>query len=459
MYIKKLSIFCLWRTTTTHLNQAMKRKSINLALLLDGPPKKITKLPLKSSSDSLLQNSDKICATQQLQNARETRPNVVAPVVNLALLLDKPRKETTRAAAVTTTEAAAAATADLPQFTPQGLPILANMPRCFDSEQQVHCWCDIPECLKHVEPTTLLKRNGGQMFPGITFLEGPHEYWLSEQVYIQLCNAQNKSAESSNVGKWNFHRFSGSVTKVAGRCFSPFDKDKAISSVLASRNYNSPDYEYYQMSAPQISNQWLAANLLGTMLHFFIELDCNEMTHLIPECLKEQTWRQYLQFKTEFVKNQYYPYLTELRVYDLEYDLAGSIDAVFVRRAELEAALKQKRLPKIVLVDWKRTSSLSKKSFTGETAAPPLQMFPDSNFYKYSMQLNIYRRLIEKNTGYRVEAMYLCRFHPRLGEGGYDLQPVETYTTQVDELLAVRKAELQIAAQQQQQQRRQQTNK
>jgi len=367
-------------------------------------------------------------------------------IVNLALLLDAKKVKRSQSAKqdvwLQPTDATTAQNLNNESgFTASGLPILEHLPERFNSATEVRRWCDIPPCLKDVEPTTLLKRHGASLFPGVTFLEKPHEYWLSENVYTRLIGTPSGTENQ----QWNAHKFSGSVTTVASRCFSPFDAKKAIASILGSKNYNKPDYDYYQMTDCQISNQWLAANLLGTLLHFFIELDCNGMASVIPNSMKEKTWRQYLQFKSDFISNKYVPYLTELRVYDLDYDLAGSIDAVFVRREEYVQAKTENRPPKIVLIDWKRTKTLSDRSFTGEMAAPPLQAFPDANFFKYSMQLNIYKHLIEKNTKYTVEAMYLCRFHPRLAEGEYDLRPVAVYEKEVTDLLQLRKAEMTLS--------------
>jgi hypothetical protein len=133
--------------------------------------------------------------------------------------------------------------------------------------------------------------------------------------------------------------------------------------------------------------------------------------------------------------------MTEMRVYDFEHDLAGSIDGVFVRCAEYEAAMREKRLPRLTLFDWKRTNKFATKSFGGEVAAPPLNCFPDAKYYQYAIQLNLYRRIIQRNSQYTVEdTMFLCRFHP--SSDTYEVQPVQVFDKQVDDLLALRKAEL-----------------
>lgn len=326
-------------------------------------------------------------------------------------------------------------------FTPRGWPVLSRLPRVFQNRQHVLKWCEIPEALKKIDPQVLLKRNGANLFPGITFLEKPHEYWLSDEIYVKLCKAQGKPV-TAEPGQWKRHRFSGSATAVAGKCFSPFVPDEAVNGIVNGKNYKTnPDYEYFGMTPEQIKLKWLSANMLGTLLHYLIELFYNGYGDQIDDCLKEVTWRGFLKFHREHVVGKLMPYLTEMRVYDLEYDVAGSIDAVMVRIDEYEQAQREGRAPKIILIDWKRTSKLSKSAWGGEMAAPPLQDFPDSNYYKYGVQLNVYKKVIERNTEHTVEAMYLCRFNPNLGED-FQLEKVEDYGKQIDDLLAIRKAEL-----------------
>lgn len=325
----------------------------------------------------------------------------------------------------------------LPFFSMPGLRYLTDIPRLLDTREQVCSWCEIPKILKALQPNMLLACNGNDnLFPGITFLEEPHEYWLSEAVCNRL---SNKSATENN--KWNHHRFYGSVTKMAGRCFSPFDEEKSIGSIQGSRNYNNQTYEYYQMTAAQISNQYLAANMLGTMLHYLIELFFNGYASVIPPQLKDKTWRQFEQFYVEKIEGKYVPFLTEFRVYSFKYDVAGSIDFICVRLDEWEASKRERRLPKLTIMDWKRTKEFKRTSFTGEMAAPPLQCFPDVTLYKYFIQLGIYKRIIENNSPYIVESLFLCRFHP--SNETCEMVNVPLYEDLIDKLFALRLAELQ----------------
>ncbi len=43
---------------------------------------------------------------------------------------------------------------------------------------------------------------------------------------------------------------------------------------------------------------------------------------------------------------------------------------------------------------------------------PPLQHLPDSNYFHYALQLNLYRYVLESEYGFRVSGMFLGVVHP-----------------------------------------------
>jgi len=387
-------------------------KRINLALLVDTPNKKQ--------------------ATEY-----KPRPSTYYQKSNYVEKKTQPPSVTTNVAPVADAHAYSALNA--PCFPLTNISNISLLPR-FESVEQVELFCEIPKLLADISPSTLLKCNGrANLFPGITFLEKPHEYWLSEEVFNKLCNLPPPA--TTNV--WNRHRFHGSVTNMAGKCFSPFDQAASINSVLGSSNYNSPDYDYYQMTPSQIACQYLAGNMLGTLLHYMIELFFNGYASCIPPQLKDKAWSQFELFYVTEIRNKYKVLFTEFRVYDFEHDLAGSIDGVFVEINEWEAAQREGREPELTLFDWKRTKHFHEKSFRGEMAMAPIQHMQDANVPKYFLQVNIYRKIFHRNSPYKVRSMFLVRFHPT--SPTYEMKPVPVLEQETSSLFALRKAELEVA--------------
>ena len=390
-------------------------KRINLALLLDANKKQNTDHQPPKTYTS--QQNKSIYVEKRLPQMREKNSEALNVI-----------KENHAYSALCT-----------PCFPLTDISNLNNIP-AFYSHEQVEKFCEIPQLLADIRPSTLLKCNSrADLFPGITFLEKPHEYWLSEEIYNRLCGLP----PPENFEKWNHHRFRGSVTNMAGKCFAPFDSSASINAVLGSQNYNSPDYEYFQMTPQQISCQYLLGNKLGTLLHYLIELFFNGYYSCIPPQLKDRAWSQFELFYVTEIRNKYKAFLTEMRVYDFEHDLAGSIDGVFVQVAEWEASQRESRPPVLTLFDWKRTKHFHEKSFRGEMAMAPLQHLPDANLHKYFCQVNIYKKIIERNSNYKVGSMFLVRFHP--SSPSYELKKIPFLEKETNDLFALRKAEIELA--------------
>jgi hypothetical protein len=62
------------------------------------------------------------------------------------------------------------------------------------------------------------------------------------------------------------------------------------------------------------------------------------------------------------------------------------------------------------MVDWKRSKEIKKFGFKkGLGCCSHLQ---DCNFVHYTIQLNIYKYILEKNYGLKITDMYIVVFHP-----------------------------------------------
>jgi len=67
---------------------------------------------------------------------------------------------------------------------------------------------------------------------------------------------------------------------------------------------------------------------------------------------------------------------------------------------------------------------------------------PDTNFWHYSLQLNVYRALLERCYGKRVVELCLVCLHPDNSSGNYELVPVPFLDIDVDAMLRARAAEV-----------------
>jgi len=116
--------------------------------------------------------------------------------------------------------------------------------------------------------------------------------------------------------------------------------------------------------------------------------------------------QHFLRFVSDY---EIHPYRQEWPVYDTDLNIAGTIDMVCKEGDEF------------VIYDWKRSSKVvnvlgqpiveafgGRKSFNGIT-------LPDTPFYHYCLQQNLYRYMLEAHYGIKVKAMnlvVLCADYP-----------------------------------------------
>lgn len=234
----------------------------------------------------------------------------------------------------------------------------------------------------------------------ISFDEGPHIYTIK--------------------GKSDYE----SVTTWVHKQFEEFDADKIINNMMK----NSEKWrlnKYYGMTKQEIIDMWNKnrddAADAGTKLHYSIEYFYNHnenmimkpnvetttqdtMDHPRPEWLDDLICNsiEYEYFLNFHKDHQYLtPYRTEWMIYDEELKLAGSIDMVF---EELDGSLS--------IYDWKRCKEIVKTSrYNKYSTNETINYLPDTNYWHYCLQLNIYKALLEKNYGVTIKHLYLVCLH------------------------------------------------
>jgi len=173
-----------------------------------------------------------------------------------------------------------------------------------------------------------------------------------------------------------------SVTTLLSTWFAKFDADK----VIARMNPPNP----IELKA-EWEEKGRIASELGTQLHAAIEAYFKGT----PQPLDTVEYGYFQDFVS---KNSLKTFQVEWRLYHEPTSLIGTIDYV-----------SQRDDGSLDLYDWKRSSELS-KGF-GRCLVPELSHIPDSKYWKYTLQLNLYRFLVEEN-GYTVNKMYIVCFHP-----------------------------------------------
>jgi len=255
-------------------------------------------------------------------------------------------------------------------------------------------------------PTYLAEKYPHERDSHIHFDEGPHIYTI------------DGDSDYMSVTTWNHSHF------------PHFNADKIIENMMKSKKW--PESQYFGMTPSQIKALWKEngrkASTAGTKMHYDIECFYNDMDVEIDEDCVEFDY--FLRFERDHGE-KLNPYRTEWMVWDKDLRLAGSIDMIF-----------EKDDGSLVIYDWKRCKEIKKDNRFESAKTECVKHLPNSNYWHYSLQLNTYKYLLEKNYGKKVKGMYLVCLHPNNRNKSYQRIKVPNLQKEIKNLMEVRKGML-----------------
>ena len=255
------------------------------------------------------------------------------------------------------------------------------------------------------------------------FYEDPETKELKEHVYIVDGKDTNYTSSTTFI-----HNF-----------FPEFPQTMIISNILKSKN---PNPKYKGKTFDEIKKMWedngKEARDLGTIMHNQIEKFYN-----IPSLWENQDdlnlfynkeeintteFNYFLIFHNEVVlKNEWIPFRTECRIFDRIFRISGSIDMLYKSPKYTE------NNKELILIDWKRSKEIKKEN-KYKKGFFPINDLPDCNFIHYSLQLNLYKEILERNTDYKIIFMALAVFHPNQSKPV--LKQVDDMKSYIDKMIS-----------------------
>lgn len=272
----------------------------------------------------------------------------------------------------------------------------------------------------------------------VTFVPRGHIY----RVFI--------SVPSSNKGEVTSKEYLA-VTQWNKTFFKEFNPKAAIVKIQNSRKFQE-GHQYWGMTGAEIEKKWednrVQASGSGTNLHDRIETFLNLPTSDRPVThralldydagqpkleLDSLEWASFKHYVEDYLTMQ--PYRTEWRIFDDQLQIAGSLDIVY-QDPDVENGL--------ILADWKRAKEIKRENHFGERGAHwALLHLHDTNYWKYALQLNTYKAILQRNYGKVVTRMYLVQIHPDLQtERGYVLHEIPDLSKEMECLIQSRIVEL-----------------
>jgi hypothetical protein len=194
-----------------------------------------------------------------------------------------------------------------------------------------------------------------------------------------------------------------SITKLIHQFFGHFDPDAVITNMMRSQKW--PKSKWYGMTREAIKAAWSAngrmASEAGTAVHLAIEMVMNGSPERIPKYIDDSPEMKYF---WKYWKNHsatWEPWRTEWEVWDESLKLAGSIDMVY----------KHKTNGTYAIYDWKRTKEIKMEN-SWQSGLGPINHLPDCNLWHYTLQLNLYKWLLETHYGIVISELALIVLHP-----------------------------------------------
>ena len=245
----------------------------------------------------------------------------------------------------------------------------------------------------------LARQNAHPRDQHIHFDEGPHKYTIQ--------GVPNITPETEFT----------SVTTWVHQHFEHFDAKKVIQGMMRNaKKWNDPvaNAKYYGKTAEEIEQSWSAAGqeaaAKGTEMHYKIECFYNQPQYPDATDTTEAESKEieyFMNFHRHFTKTLR-PYRTEWTVFHEEARIAGSIDMVYELRSSGESDP-----PALLIYDWKRCREITKASRVNKFAThPAIEHLPDTNYWHYALQLNIYKYILQTKYGKTVSELYLVVLHP-----------------------------------------------
>ena len=259
-----------------------------------------------------------------------------------------------------------------------------------------------------VNSNILAKENAHVRDVRIHFDEGPHIYTIDGK------------SDYTSVTTWNHSHF------------EEFDADKIIDKMMQSKFWEQN--KYYGKTRDEIKKIWDdnrdQAASAGTEMHFHIECFYNNS---LPDDFDWTTCperRYFMNFYSLY--SHLIPYRTEWTVFHEDLKLAGSIDMSFKNSDG-----------NVVIYDWKRSKGIVKTStFNKYSTTDCISHLPDTNFWHYSLQLNVYAFILESKYGEKVDGLFLVCLHPDNKNKNFQRIEVPWLRDEIKELCAFRKLQL-----------------
>jgi len=194
--------------------------------------------------------------------------------------------------------------------------------------------------------------------------------------------------------------------------FKAFDSRKQAESTVSSKTFQESkhriNYQYHGCTtADDVISVWNRKRDEGTALHDTIERYLNGEPYTVDPC-NQECFQMFLELWKQNTFSPLQHWRTEMSVFDPEARICGTVDYIGFNPQN----------GRYYMLDWKRVENITMYSFSRmrkeepEYGYGPCNVLENCKHSTYSLQLNLYRYMLEKYYDIKIEDMYLIQMHP-----------------------------------------------
>lgn len=232
--------------------------------------------------------------------------------------------------------------------------------------------------------------------------------------------------ENKHIYTYKKERVEKSVTELTSRFIEPFNEAKWLPKKAKEYGISEEDLKAEWKHKADIST------LTGTLFHKYMEYNlagkifvADETT--IPQTLKEEVFIRYkklIPYADDFLiyaKENFVPVKSEFIV-GFDTHIAGQIDQIFYNKTTKQ----------FDIYDWKTNKEINCWNKWHKKMLGPFQHLDECELNSYSLQLSIYKWLLEKQ-GFEVDKLNLVWFNEN--NKSYQIMPCKDLSNQVESII------------------------
>lgn len=227
---------------------------------------------------------------------------------------------------------------------------------------------------------------------------------------INVFEELNKFSDIKYVDSTHEYRLNGvrqtSVTTFIGEFKQKFETEKVAKAYALKHGLEYEkvieDWNYIRDFASIKGRTFhsCAENFYANKIYEYDENDLTEKWGVSMPIAIKKMLNHFHNFYSDSKKNLI-PIKSEVVVGDPEYNISGMVDQIFYN----------KKFEEIQIFDWKTNKEISYTNNFGNRYLHPISHLDECEFNTYSIQLSLYKHIIQKNTNLKIGRLYIVWFN------------------------------------------------